>query len=309
MLQNYEQLIDRIVRSSGLEKEEIERKIQAKRAKLSGLISKEGAAQVVASELGINFEKEKLKITELENNMRKANLTGKIIQLFPIRTYNKEGREGKIGSFILADETSNIRTILWDTNHITLLENQEIKQGDTVEITNASVRNSELHLTGFSDIKHSNETINNVIEEKTTTEKQIKDIKQGENTSTRAFIVQMFEPRFFTVCPMCKKKISETGECSQHGKVTGDKRALLNVVLDDGTETIRAVMFSEQIEQIIPKQDLEGDFSKRRQELLGKEMIFKGQIRKNQLYDNLELFINEWKEINIDQLIEQLEKQ
>lgn len=59
MLQNYSQLVERIARSSGLSVEDIERRIEAKRAKLSGLISKEGAAQVVASELGISFDKEK----------------------------------------------------------------------------------------------------------------------------------------------------------------------------------------------------------------------------------------------------------
>jgi hypothetical protein len=308
MIQNYEKLVDRISRSSGLGKEDIERKIEAKRAKLSGLISKEGAAQVVASELGISFDKEKMKIGELMSGMKKVNIVGKIIQMFPVRSYSKEGREGKIGSFVLADETSNVRTVLWDTNHISLIEKNEIKEGDVIEIANASMRNSEIHLTGFSDIKLSAEKLDDVVEEKIIHEKNIKDMKQGENVGARAFIVQMFEPRFFTVCPMCRKKVSESGECAEHGKVTGDKRALLSLVLDDGTETMRAVLFSDQIEKVIPKEELEGDFSKRREELLGKEMIFSGQVRKNQIYDNLEFFVNDWKDINIDNLIEQLEK-
>ena len=50
-MDNYEKLLDRISRSSGLAKEEIEKKVEAKKAKLSGLISKEGAAQIVAAEL------------------------------------------------------------------------------------------------------------------------------------------------------------------------------------------------------------------------------------------------------------------
>ena len=51
----------RYAKHSGLNVEEVNRKIEAKRAKLSGLISQEGAAQIVAAELGINFENEKLK--------------------------------------------------------------------------------------------------------------------------------------------------------------------------------------------------------------------------------------------------------
>ena len=59
---NYENLLRKIANSSGLEKEEIERRVEAKRAKLSGLISKDGAAQVIAAELGISFDNEQLKI-------------------------------------------------------------------------------------------------------------------------------------------------------------------------------------------------------------------------------------------------------
>ena len=60
-MDNYLELLEKISNVSGVAKEEIERKIEAKRAKLSGLVSKEGAAQIVAAELGVNFEKEKIK--------------------------------------------------------------------------------------------------------------------------------------------------------------------------------------------------------------------------------------------------------
>ena len=59
-MDNYLQLLEKIAKSSGLTKDDIDRKVEAKRAKLSGLVSKEGAAQIVAAELGINFEKERL---------------------------------------------------------------------------------------------------------------------------------------------------------------------------------------------------------------------------------------------------------
>ena len=192
MMQDYSQLVERISRSSGLLVEDIERRIEAKRAKLSGLISKEGAAQVVASELGISFEKEKMKISELLSGMRKVNVIGKIIELFPIREYNKNNRQGKICSFVLADETGNIRSVLWDSNHIALFEQEKLKKEDIVEISNATMRNNELHLTGFSDIKLSNELIKEVKTEKIFYEKHIVELKQGESVGIRAIVVQMF---------------------------------------------------------------------------------------------------------------------
>ena len=48
-MDNYHQLVGLISEHSGLSTDEIERKIAAKQAKLSGLISKEGAAQVVTA--------------------------------------------------------------------------------------------------------------------------------------------------------------------------------------------------------------------------------------------------------------------
>ncbi len=308
MLQNYNQLVERISRSSGLSMEDIERRIEAKRAKLSGLISKEGAAQVVASELGISFDKEKMKVSELVSGMKRVNVFGKIVEMFPVRSYNKDGRQGKIGSFVIADDTSNIRTVLWDTNHIALIEQGRIKREDVIEITNAAVRNMELHLTGFSDIKLSNEVLENVQVKRVLQEKKIQNLGQGDNAEVRAVIVQIFEPRFFTVCPACGKKVSETNECQEHGKVTGERRSLLSLVLDDGTETIRAVLFSEQISKLTGSGELEANFLKKRAELFGKEIFFSGQARQNKLYGNLEFFVQDTREVDIDKLIEELEK-
>ena len=126
---NYEKVLEKIARASGLSKEEIGEKVKAKRAKLSELISYEGAAQIVAAELGINFENEKLKINELLPGMRKVNVVGKIIDLFPVRTFkSKKGEESKVVNFVLADDTSNIKIVLWDTNHISLIEGGRVKK-------------------------------------------------------------------------------------------------------------------------------------------------------------------------------------
>src|SRR4030043_451746 len=130
IMENYERIIEKISKISGLEKEEIERRIEAKRAKLSGLISKEGASQVVAAELGISFDNEKLKIEELLPGMRKVNLIGKILNISPVRTFKtKKGDDGKVVNLFIADDTSNIKVVLWDTNHIGLIEKGQVIVG------------------------------------------------------------------------------------------------------------------------------------------------------------------------------------
>jgi len=162
---NYQHLVEFISENSGVPVDEIERKVEAKQAKLAGLISKEGAAQVIAAELNINFDKQLIKISQMNPGMRKINLIGKIIDLSPVREFNKNGRSGRIGSFVLADETSNVRTVLWDENHIDLIAKGELKQDIFVEIGNASIRNGELHLGSFSEIKVSDRIIENIVKE------------------------------------------------------------------------------------------------------------------------------------------------
>ena len=310
---NYEKLLERIARSAGLMKEDVEKKVEEKREKLSGLISKEGAAQVVASELGISFESEKLMIDELLPGMRNVNLVGKVINLTPVRTFKtKRGDESKVTNLWVADDTSNIKVVLWDTNYIALIEKGEIKDGSVVEISNASMRDSELHLGSFSEIKLSNETFENVKTEKIVKEKSISDFKISENIGVRAFIVQAFEPRFFNVCPECKKKIIPEGEdfvCNAHGKVIPEKRAILNLVIDDGTESIRSVLFHEKISSI-GLTDLENSnlLLQQKQNLLGKEMFFAGNVRNNAFFNTPEFIIDDVKELNLDEVIQSLEK-
>ncbi len=306
---NYDQLVEFISQSSGVSVEDIERKVEAKQAKLAGLISREGAAQVIAAELNVNFDKQMVKIQHIVPGMRKINLIGKVIELAPIREYNKNGRSGKIGSFTLADDTSNVRTVLWDENHIDLIVKNQIKQDIVVEIGNASIRNGELHLGSFSEIKVIDKAMDNIVTEKPTFVKKVKDFNVGDNVSARAFIVNMFEPKFFEVCPECRKK-AVNGECGEHGKIKPERRSLLSLVIDDGSENIRCTIFHDVLEKIIPMADLENleKFAEKRKELLGKEVVVKGQVRKNQMFDSNDFIINEFEELNLDNLIAELEK-
>ncbi|MAG79198.1 hypothetical protein CMI40_02375 [Candidatus Pacearchaeota archaeon] len=308
---NYDKIIDKISQKSELSKEEIERQIEAKQAKLSGLISKEGAAQIIAAEQGISFDNEKLKIDELLPGMRKINVIGKVINLSPVRTFVRNDKEGKVVNITIADDTSNIKAVLWDTNHIELIEKNEITNGKVIEIMNASMRDNEIHLGSFSELKLSNEVLENIKTEKIVKEKKIADFKLSDNSSVRAFIVQTHAPRFFNVCPNCKKKVNQEGVdfiCLEHGKVVQEKRALLNLVLDDGSETIRSVVFHDFLPSIgITELENQEMLTQQKENLLGREMIFSGNVRMNKFFNNQEFIIDGVKDVNIDELVEKLE--
>lgn len=310
---NYEKILQKVVRASNLPRDEIERRVQAKQAKLSGLISKDGALQVISAELGISFDNEKFKIDELVQSVRKVNVIGQVIKIFPVRTFTtKKGDESKVVNFILADETSNIKVVLWDTNHIGLIENSLIAEGTSVEIGNGSMRAGEIHLGSFSEIKQSKEVFEKVVKEKVAKEKNVLDIVLNDNVKIRAFVVQAFAPKFYFVCPTCKKKAIQDGasfNCNEHGNISPEKRSVLNVIIDDGTESVRAVLFHEYISKLgLTDLDNPESFATQREALLGRELVFYGNVRKNDYFNNHELIIEDINEVQLDDVIRKLDK-
>jgi hypothetical protein len=306
-MDNYDKLVSRISESAKVSVDEIERKVEAKRAKLSGLVSKEGAAQIVAAELGINFDQERLNLSELVHGMRRANVVGKILEIYPVREFNKNGREGKVCNLMIADESSNTRAVLWDAHHIVLIEQGKLNKGDVVEISNANVRNGEVHLGSFSDIKKSKEKLDNVIDKKVYLGKRIVDARPGESFKTRAVIVQVFEPRYFEVNAETGRKISEDEKAAG---AKAEKRALLNVVLDDGSETIRSVLFGEDIKKLGLSDEEIFDlnaFGAKKDTLLGEEKVFSGNVRTNQMYNTIEMTIQDVVEVEVQELLKELE--
>ena len=312
-MQVYEVLIEKISKSSGLSLAEVEEKVRIKKEKLSGLISKEGAAQIIAAELGLSIEEQNLKVGEISPGMKRVNTVGKILVIFPVREYEKDGRKGKVANLVIADSTGSTKVVLWDANHIGLIEGELISKGDTIEVKNAMAKENEIHLSGFSELKKSVVVITDV---KTTQAEAVSgklaEARQGQNLKTRGIIVQIFQPRFYFVCSECNKKVSTQGEkysCAEHGIVLPREKAILNFVVDDGTETMRVVIFSDQINALISEEKLKSPdgFNSFRDDFLGAEVNISGRVSRNQYFNNLEIIVADISKINVEELIRELE--
>lgn len=292
-MEAYSRLVERMSSSLNMPADEIERKIEAKRAKLSGLISKEGAAQIVAAEMGVTFDNALLKIAELAEGMKRAHVIGKITQLFPVRSFSKNGKEGKVASFLMGDESSNIRVALWDVHHIALVENGDLKVGSVVEVLNGGVRNGELHLGAFSDIKLSNQTLEGVQTHRSLVAGKLRDARIGSDMKVRATVVQIFEPKFF--------------DSKQDANV---KRALYNMIIDDGSETMRCVFGNEQAIALGMDADKILDiaaFPAFKEALLGEEHYFTGAFKNNAYFNKIEMSVRGVEKVNVDTLIKEFE--
>ena len=194
-----------------------------------------------------------------------------------------------------------------------MIENETIKRDDVVEIKNGSTREGEIHLSGFSELKKSNDVMKNVQTEAMVSEKNLDEAKQGQNVKIRGVVVQVFQPRFYSVCPNCNKKVVASDgifNCAEHGTVAPKERAILNFVLDDGTETMRVVMFSDQIGALIPEEDLKNEekASAFRDDFIGTEIYLSGNVKRNQLFNNLEIVASGAEKVDVDKLISELDK-
>lgn len=77
----------------------------------------------------------KLKIRDIEDKMNNIDVTGRISTIFGIREFaKKDGSIGKVGSFMIMDDTGEIRVTLWDKK--TELLNSLVKN-DLITIENA----------------------------------------------------------------------------------------------------------------------------------------------------------------------------
>jgi len=308
-----EDIIAKINEKSGVSVEDINTKIDEKLKLLSGLISKEGAAHIVANELGIKlFEQTggKLEIKNILAGMRDVETLGKVIRKNDVRTFTrKDGAEGKVGSMQIADSTGSIRVVFWGDKTDLI---PKVNEGDIVKVVSGYVKENngfkEIHMGDRAElvINPEGETIGEVKSDEGRPEasrKSIKSLSEKDiNVELFGTIVQVFDLRFFEVCPTCKKRArmrDGSYACEEHGNVTPDYSYVLNVILDDGTETIRSVFFRENVEgligmgaaEVVALKDNVEKIDSMKNSLLGEQIKVVGRVNKNEMFNRLEFMV------------------
>ncbi len=328
----YEQLVEKIKTEKNLTPEQIEEQIKIKMEQLSGLISKEGAAHILANELGIKLAQSdaKLKIRDLYAGLRTGEILGRVIRKFDIRAFQSGERSGKVGSFILADETGSVRVTCWNDQ---TQEMEPLVQDDIVAVIDGTVRENrgalEIHLNERTKLLRNPEgrSVAALAAQPAVAalRKQIKALEENQNNvELLGTIVQIYDLKFFERCPACKKRIKEQVvgfQCPDHGLVKPEFSYVMNVYLDDGSGNIRVVLFGTQLQQLLKKTDDEiqmyrtapETFEKLKTDLLGEMLKATGRVTNNLMFARLELIANKVEtninpEEEISRLQQELEK-
>src|SRR3989338_4657127 len=95
----YEQIIERIKTEANISESGIDDKINVKMKQLSGLISKEGAAHIVANEIGIRLFDAfsgKLQIKNIVPGLRNVDTVGKVLQVYELGDFTTNERREKV---------------------------------------------------------------------------------------------------------------------------------------------------------------------------------------------------------------------
>ncbi len=301
-------MIKKITDGAGISEQEVNDKIKQKLEQLSGLISKEGAAHIISNELGVKLIPEttgRLEIKNILMGMRDVEVVGKVTHNFGIREFKTDNREGKVANIIIADETGSIRIVCWGDQAD---KTSDLNPGDIVKISSGYVRSNqernEIHMNDRSVLEKNPEGITIDIGPSAASRKKIEELAENEgNAELLGTIVQVFDPKFFEVCPECNKraKPTESGaySCPQHGDVTPNYSYLLTAYLDDGTGNIQAVFFRNLVESLLGKnaeeilsyKDNPSAIEQIKTDLLGNMIKVTGRVNKNTMFERLEFVV------------------
>jgi len=311
-----EEMLNEIEAKSGLSKTEIMNRIHSKQDELSGLVSLEGAAHLVARDLGIDLLKIKERTYSLKDvkpEMRNLNLKVRINSITPTREFKKkDGTIGKVCNLMVSDGTGGAKIPLWDKQ--TEIVESSLNIGDVIQLKNVSSRENslgglEIVLSKLSNItKIEDDSLLPSIQH-LSKRLELKNVNEG-SCVLKAMIVDVFNtsPIFYS-CPTCKSKVEKIDDeyvCKEHGKIEPNINMVVTGVIDDGTGTIRSVFFRDaavDITDLDPKTiaslPQEEAIKMIKENALGKEFLFKGRIQKNKIFETLEFVVDQVKELDV----------
>ncbi len=306
-----EKIKEKILEETDISEESLDEKIEEKLDNLSGLISEEGAAHIVANDLGVKLvdtTSGQLKVENIVEGMRDVELAGKVARTYDVNEFDSENGKGKVGSFMLADDTGQIRIVLWNDQASIV---KQIDEGDTVQVQSGYVRDNdgrlEIHLNERSALEVNPEglDVDVSLDDLGPNRKKLVDLEgSDDNVEVMATIVQVFEPRFFEVCPGCGGRARESGdayECEEHGTVNDpDYSYVMNLFLDDGSDNVRTVLWRSQVQQLLDMDNSEVmkfhedpmEFESVKTDLLGDIVKIRGRVQENEAFERLELVAN-----------------
>jgi DNA polymerase III alpha subunit len=158
-----QELIKEIQRQNPLiSQEQILERLAAERAKTGGLLGDETLLRLIAAKFGLQVQQNTiqnsgvLSTSRLFAGLYDVTVAGRLIAVFPAKTFQGPEKSGKFATIMLTDTEGVLRVVLWDSN-AEMVERGELKAGQVVRLIHGYTKGdkngkTELHLGSKSKI-------------------------------------------------------------------------------------------------------------------------------------------------------------
>ncbi|MDX1797200.1 MAG: DUF2240 family protein [Candidatus Lokiarchaeia archaeon] len=244
----------------------------------------------------------------------------------------KTGDQVSLLGFVVSDNTDGIRITLWREQAEEYSKQLTVGQGLSlknvlVKYSNFSNRN-EISLLNDSSLELIDLEINN-LKSIEVSEKQrqsnfsgnyikIDSINTPGTIEIKGFIAKdLNKITVYEACKNCMKKIEN---CTCEKTEDSEYRMILNLIIDDGTGTIRCTFIGDLAEKLIGLEtnnivqlretpEFERFLEKKSSEFLGKDIIIRGRAKFSDFSNQYEIIVYDYKDINIDEELESVMKE
>ena len=139
---------------------EVEEMVKETMAALNNFINRQGAAYLLASNLGIQLTKsvsktKLIKIEEIIPGIDSVTVVGRVKRIFPVKEFTKDGQKSYLRKIILIDSSGEITAILWGAK-VHSIKELEIETGTIIRISNAFAKENQY--SGQKELSIGNQT-------------------------------------------------------------------------------------------------------------------------------------------------------
>ena len=142
---------------------EILERLASEKARTGGLLGDETLLRLIAAKLGVQVQQNTIHNSGILSSSRlfaglyDVTVAGRLIAVYPARTFQGIEKSGKFATLLIADNDGILRVVLWNEK-AELVENGELKAGQAVRLVHGYTRadrtgKTELHLGSKSQIE------------------------------------------------------------------------------------------------------------------------------------------------------------
>ena len=274
---------------------------------------------------------ENIKILQNQNGL--VSFKGIITSIDNLKSVSlKSGEETSLLGFVVSDDTDGIRVTLWREK--AEIYSKKLSVGKGLLLKNVLVKFS--NFSGRNEISLLNDSTLELIDLEYNNLKQIELSKKESGThysgnyskietinspgifEMKGFIAKEINNiTIYEACVNCFKKV-ENCKCGMREKT--EYRMIINLIIDDGSGTIRTTFIGEKAEKLIgvntetilqikDTPDFEKFLEKKSSEFLGKDIVIKGRAKFSDYSNSYEISVFDFKDINVDEELEKVIKE